>query len=289
MIRSDRSRTPRDLLPAIDGMFELSAAKILSLDRSWSSDGAPVFTVAGKYTARGWTEWTEGFVYGAALLQFDATGDRALPRSGPDAHRRADVAAPHPRRRSRSRVQQRQHLRHPVAAGPRRPHRRGAVASALLRAGAQGERRGPGATVDAPALRRLHLFVQRRALAVCRHHPIAARARPVAFARPPVERRTGRASRPARSPAAARARHRAVQRLLRPGARHLRRARPRRARVAVQCGQRHPPRAQQPARLLAVHDLDARPGLGHARLRRTDRVSRDDARRGVRRREPRRG
>ena len=79
MIRSDRPRTPSDLLRAIDGMFELSAAKILSLDRSWpSSSGAPVFTVAGKYTARGWTEWTEGFVYGAALLQFDATGDRAF-------------------------------------------------------------------------------------------------------------------------------------------------------------------------------------------------------------------
>jgi unsaturated chondroitin disaccharide hydrolase len=76
MIHADRTRTPRDLLPAIDGMFELSAAKIQSLDRSWSSGGAPVFTVAGKYTARGWTEWTEGFVYGAALLQFDATGDR---------------------------------------------------------------------------------------------------------------------------------------------------------------------------------------------------------------------
>ena len=76
MIRADRSRTPRDLLPAIDRMFELSAAKILSLDRSWTGSGAPVFTADGRYTARGWTEWTEGFVYGAALLQFDATGDR---------------------------------------------------------------------------------------------------------------------------------------------------------------------------------------------------------------------
>ena len=78
MIRLDRSRTPRDLLPAIDRMFELSAAKIRSLDRTWSSSGAPVFTVDGRYTARGWTEWTEGFVYGAALLQFDATGERAF-------------------------------------------------------------------------------------------------------------------------------------------------------------------------------------------------------------------
>ena len=57
-------------------MFELSAEKIRSLDRTWVSSGAPVFTVDGRYTARGWTEWTEGFVYGAALLQFDATGER---------------------------------------------------------------------------------------------------------------------------------------------------------------------------------------------------------------------
>ena len=78
MIRVDRSRTPRDLLPAIDRMFELSAEKIRSLDRTWPSSGAPVFTVDGRYTARGWTEWTEGFVYGAALLQFDATGERAF-------------------------------------------------------------------------------------------------------------------------------------------------------------------------------------------------------------------
>src|SRR4029450_9004965 len=38
-------------------------------------DGAPVFTVQGRYQARGWTEWTQGFQFGSALLQFDATGD----------------------------------------------------------------------------------------------------------------------------------------------------------------------------------------------------------------------
>jgi hypothetical protein len=60
-------------------MFELSAAKIHALEESWQPrNGAPVFTVEGRYTARGWTEWTEGFQYGAALLQFDATGERAF-------------------------------------------------------------------------------------------------------------------------------------------------------------------------------------------------------------------
>jgi hypothetical protein len=69
--------TPADLRPRIDRMFALSGQKIRSLERSWNrADGAPVFTVRGRYAARGWTEWTEGFQYGSALLQFDATGER---------------------------------------------------------------------------------------------------------------------------------------------------------------------------------------------------------------------
>jgi unsaturated chondroitin disaccharide hydrolase len=79
MISSDSTRTPADLLKKVDRVFELSAAKIDALERHWiAAWGAPVFTVEGRYTARGWTEWTEGFQYGAALLQFDATGDRAF-------------------------------------------------------------------------------------------------------------------------------------------------------------------------------------------------------------------
>jgi len=83
MIRIDRTRSAADLLPKIDRLFSLSAAKIESLERAWrQSDGAPVFTVNGRYTARGWTEWTEGFQYGSALLQFDATGDAAFLELG---------------------------------------------------------------------------------------------------------------------------------------------------------------------------------------------------------------
>ena len=38
-----------------------------------------MFTVRGKYTTRGWTEWTQGFMYGCQILQFDATDkDRFL-------------------------------------------------------------------------------------------------------------------------------------------------------------------------------------------------------------------
>ena len=60
-------------------MFELSARKIRSLESTWpASGGAPVFTVAGRYQSRGWTEWTQGFQFGAAVLQFDGTGEVAF-------------------------------------------------------------------------------------------------------------------------------------------------------------------------------------------------------------------
>src|SRR3954464_10078915 len=60
-------------------MWELSAAKIRSLEESCPPGSpSPVFTIKGRYTARGWTEWTQGFQYGSAAPQFDAPGDRAF-------------------------------------------------------------------------------------------------------------------------------------------------------------------------------------------------------------------
>ena len=76
-IRTQRGITPKHLLPKIERMFELSAEKIESLQKSWEpARGTPVFTVRGKYTSRGWTEWTQGFQFGAGFLQFDATGEK---------------------------------------------------------------------------------------------------------------------------------------------------------------------------------------------------------------------
>jgi unsaturated chondroitin disaccharide hydrolase len=67
---------PGDLDSALTRFWELSGQKIESVENSYDfSKGAPVFTRNGKYTAMGWTEWTEGFVYGSAFLQFDATGE----------------------------------------------------------------------------------------------------------------------------------------------------------------------------------------------------------------------
>ncbi len=79
MIAVDQGLEPGDLARAIAGLWEISGEKIAALERNWDpSAGAPVFTVAGRYTARGWTEWTQGFQFGSALLQFDATGDRTF-------------------------------------------------------------------------------------------------------------------------------------------------------------------------------------------------------------------
>ena len=75
-IKIHHNLTPNSLRKPIERMFELSGAKIHSLQKSWEPlRGTPVFTVKGKYTSRGWTEWTQGFQFGAALLQYEATGE----------------------------------------------------------------------------------------------------------------------------------------------------------------------------------------------------------------------
>jgi hypothetical protein len=73
----DQKLTAKQLAPAIERLFDLSARKISSLEKTWHPrDGGPVYTLGGRYSKRGWTEWTQGFQYGSALLQFDATGER---------------------------------------------------------------------------------------------------------------------------------------------------------------------------------------------------------------------
>jgi unsaturated chondroitin disaccharide hydrolase len=74
-IKIDFSLTSQKLVPKLTRLFDLSALKILNLEKTWdASRGTPVFTVRGKYTSRSWTEWTQGFQFGSALLQFEATG-----------------------------------------------------------------------------------------------------------------------------------------------------------------------------------------------------------------------
>ncbi len=75
--------TPADLLPKIENLWQVSAAKIETLQNEYDhAKGSPVFTVHGKYTTRGWTEWTQGFEFGSEILQFDATGDEKFLKAG---------------------------------------------------------------------------------------------------------------------------------------------------------------------------------------------------------------
>lgn len=84
-MRIDDQLQPAALAPALANFWPVSGAKLNLTHRAYDpAAGAPVFTVAGQYTARGWTEWTEGFLYGSDLLQFDATGDAAFAKRGAD-------------------------------------------------------------------------------------------------------------------------------------------------------------------------------------------------------------
>ena len=82
MLRIDYSLTTKQLVPAVELLFNLSAGKLRSLEETWKpKSGTPVFTVKGQYTSRGWTEWTQGFQFGSAILQFDATDENSFLRT----------------------------------------------------------------------------------------------------------------------------------------------------------------------------------------------------------------
>ena len=94
MIDINDQLQPSDLLPKLATFWDASAECIGAIEKSCPpGSGSPVFTVEGRYTAKGWTEWTQGFQYGSALLQFDATGDERFLDLG--RQRTLEVMAPH--------------------------------------------------------------------------------------------------------------------------------------------------------------------------------------------------
>lgn len=94
MIQINPTLTPSDLSAKLNDFWALSAQKISSIaDHYDAAKGSPVFTVKGRYTTRGWTEWTQGFQFGSAILQFDATGDEAFLDYG--RKNTLSVMAPH--------------------------------------------------------------------------------------------------------------------------------------------------------------------------------------------------
>jgi hypothetical protein len=94
VIKLDRELTPIDLLPRLERFWARSAECIEAVERNCPPGSAsPVFTVAGRYTSQGWTEWTQGFQFGSALLQFDATGEERFLELGRE--RTLAAMAPH--------------------------------------------------------------------------------------------------------------------------------------------------------------------------------------------------
>ena len=83
MLKIDNQLQPENLSKKLSHFWELSGEKIKNIDKNYdASKGSPVFTVNGKYTTRGWTEWTQGFQFGSAILQFDATGENWFLENG---------------------------------------------------------------------------------------------------------------------------------------------------------------------------------------------------------------
>jgi len=83
MLKIDHQLQPENLAKKLVLFWELSVEKIKNIDKNYdSSKGSPVFTVNGKYSTRGWTEWTQGFQFGSAILQFDATGENWFFENG---------------------------------------------------------------------------------------------------------------------------------------------------------------------------------------------------------------
>jgi unsaturated chondroitin disaccharide hydrolase len=82
-MKIDYKIRPENFSGKLRRFWERSGEKVLRIAQRYDpAKGSPVFTVRGKYTQRGWTEWTQGFQFGSALLQFDATGDEEFLQLG---------------------------------------------------------------------------------------------------------------------------------------------------------------------------------------------------------------
>ncbi len=83
---TESSIQKQEFRPDLEKFWELAAEKVVLLQKEYDrSQGSPVFTIMGRYTTRGWTEWTQGFQHGIPLLVFLATGDHEMLEMGRSA------------------------------------------------------------------------------------------------------------------------------------------------------------------------------------------------------------
>ena len=79
MIQVNSNIQASDLLPGCGQLWGLALAKIPRIAAAFPPGSpTPVITKSGAYIPQGWTEWTQGFQYGSALLTFEATGEASL-------------------------------------------------------------------------------------------------------------------------------------------------------------------------------------------------------------------
>jgi hypothetical protein len=79
MIQTNKKLSIDSFSNKLKRFWELSEQKIQLINAEYDeSKGSPVFTAAGKYTTRGWTEWTQGFQFGSAILQFEISKNPEL-------------------------------------------------------------------------------------------------------------------------------------------------------------------------------------------------------------------
>ena len=90
----DSALKASDLDSKLKRFWQLSERKISLLEKNYDeAKGSPVFTVKGKYTTRGWTEWTQGFLYGSMILHYDATGEKSFLEAA--RKKTVELMAPH--------------------------------------------------------------------------------------------------------------------------------------------------------------------------------------------------
>lgn len=83
MIKINDALSAAHLSAKLEKFWQVSGEKLDLIEQEYDdAKGSPVFTIDGKYATRGWTEWTQGFQYGSAILQFDATGEEKHLVSG---------------------------------------------------------------------------------------------------------------------------------------------------------------------------------------------------------------
>ena len=197
-MKIDLRLTPPRLQKKVSRVFELAGRKIRALEASWDpGQGAPVFTVRGRYASRGWTEWTQGFQYGLAFLHFDATGDTetlALARAKTVRHMATHVSDVGVHDHGFNNISTYGNWRRLMREGriPFQADELNFTELALKASGAVQAARYAATAEHEPLVarpgrarrraQRLHLFVQWPAVALRRHDPLAALAR----GRPPA-------------------------------------------------------------------------------------------------------